>query len=75
MEIKMRKAAFTILAALLIAGSAVQVATASEHRKRTGQDQPRWDRAYNAAPQTRDSYGKPPANESQSCDIKWCYAD
>jgi hypothetical protein len=71
----MRKAAFTILGALLIAGSAVQMATASEHRMRTGQGHHRWDRAYNAAPQVSGSYGKPPANESQSCDIKWCYAD
>jgi hypothetical protein len=75
METKMRKAAFTILAALLIAGSAVQMATASEHHKRAGQGHPRWDRAYNATPQIRDSYGKPPADVSQSCDIKWCYAD
>ena len=82
----MRKAAFTILAALLIAGSAVQMATASEHHKRTGQGHPRWDRAYNqlkepsyAAPQMRDGYSegfsKPPANETQSCDNVWCYAD
>jgi hypothetical protein len=78
----MRKAAFTLLGALLIAGSAVQMATASEHHARTGQNHHRWDRTYNqappyAAPQTREgyNYGKPPANESRSCDIKWCYAD
>jgi hypothetical protein len=63
----MRKATFTILAALLIAGSAVQMATASEHHMRTGQGHHRWDRPY--------SYGKPPANVTQTCDIKWCYAD
>jgi hypothetical protein len=78
----MRKAAFTPIGALLIAGSAAQVATASEHHARGGQDHHRWDRSYNqapayAAPQTREgyNYGKPPANESRSCDIKWCYAD
>jgi hypothetical protein len=75
METKMRKAAFTILAALLIVGSAVQMATASEHHMRTGQGHHRRDRAYDAAPQLPDSYGKPPANVSQTCDIKWCYAD
>jgi hypothetical protein len=69
METKMRKATFTILAALLIAGSAVQMARASEHHTRTGQGHARRDRAYDAAPQIRDSYGKPPANESQTCDI------
>jgi hypothetical protein len=80
----MRKTALTLLGALLIAGSAAQVATASEHHARRGQDHHRWDRSYNqlrdpayAAPQVRQdyNYGKPPANESRSCDIKWCYAD
>jgi hypothetical protein len=80
----MRKAAFTILAALLISGSAVQVATASQHRVRTDRGHHRWDRTYNqlrdpssAAPQTREDYyyGKPPVNASRTCDIKWCYAD
>jgi hypothetical protein len=80
----MRKAAITIIGALLIAGSAAQVATASEHHTRTDRGHHRWDRTYNqlrepsyAAPQTREgyNYGKPPANESRSCDIKWCYAD
>jgi hypothetical protein len=72
----MRKAAFTILGALLIAGSAVQMATASEHHVRAHRGHHhQWDRAYNAAPQTLDSYGKPAANVTQTCDIKWCYAD
>jgi hypothetical protein len=71
----MQKAALTILGALLIAGSTVQMATASEHHVRAGRGHHQWDRAYNAAPQTLDRYGKPPANVSQSCDIKWCYAD
>jgi hypothetical protein len=77
MESKMRKATFTILAALLIAGSAVQMAIASEHRMRIGQGHRRWDRPYIAAPQKLelDSYGKPPPNVTQTCDIKWCYAD
>jgi hypothetical protein len=70
----MRKAAFTILAALLIAGSAVQADAASGHHLRTGQGHHRGDRSYNAV-QIPDSYGKPPANVSQSCDIKWCYQD
>jgi hypothetical protein len=84
----MRKAAFTILGALLIAGSAVQMATASEHHMRTGRGHHRWDRAYDqlrepsyAAPQMRDSnsegggLSKPAANETRSCDIIWCYPD
>jgi hypothetical protein len=79
----MRKAAFTIFGALLIAGSAMQVATASEHHARTARDHHRWDRSYNqlrdpasAVPQLRENiYGKPPVDESRSCDIKWCYAD
>jgi hypothetical protein len=73
--VAMRKTAFAIIGALLIAGSAVQMARASEHHMRTGQGHHRWDRAYNAAPQKLDSYGKPPANVTQTCDIKWCYAD
>jgi hypothetical protein len=75
----MRKAAFTILGALLIAGSTLQMASASQHH--TGRGHHRWDRTYNqlrdpsyAAPQV-NNYGKPPANESRTCDIKWCYAD
>jgi hypothetical protein len=83
----MRKAAFSVLGALLIAGSAVQMATASEHHTRNGKSHPRWDRAYNqsrdpyAARQTRDSASKdagrsrPAANETRSCDIIWCYPD
>jgi hypothetical protein len=80
----MRKAAFTLFGALLIAGSAAQTATASEHHSRAGRDHHRWDRAYNqlrdpayAAPQVREgyNYGKPAVNESRTCDIKWCYAD
>jgi hypothetical protein len=76
----MQKAAFTLLGALLIAGSAVQMATASEHH--TGRGHHRWDRSYNqlrepsyVAPQIGNNYGKPPVNESRTCDIKWCYAD
>jgi hypothetical protein len=72
-EAMMRKAAFTILGALLIAGSAVQMATASEHHMR--QSHHRFDRPHNAAPPAIDSYGKPAANVTQTCDIKWCYAD
>jgi hypothetical protein len=76
----MRKAAFTIFGVLLIAGSAVQMATASEHH--AGRSHHRWDRSYNqlrepsyAAPQIGNNYGKPPVNESRTCDIKWCYSD
>jgi len=81
----MRKAAFTILGALLIAGSTMQMATASsEHHMRTGRDHHRWDRSYDqlrepssTTRQVREDnyYGKPPVNESRTCDIKWCYAD
>ena len=79
----MRKAAFTLLGALLITGSAAQMATASEHHHmRTDQGHHRWDRTYNqlrepsyAAPQIGNNYGKPAVNESRTCDIKWCYSD
>ena len=78
----MRKAAFTLLGTLLIAGSAVQMATASEHQTRTDRGHHRWDRTYNqlrepsyTAPQIGNNYGKPAVNESRTCDIKWCYAD
>jgi hypothetical protein len=84
--VAMRETAFIIIGALLIAGSAVQVATASEHHMRGDRGHHRWDRAYNqlkkpsyAAPQMRDGYSegfsKPPADETQSCDNVWCYAD
>ncbi|MGA7071901.1 hypothetical protein [Bradyrhizobium sp.] len=79
-EIKMQKAAFGILGALLIAGSMVQVAAASEHHMRTGRGHHRWDRAYDqlsepgfSTPQM--SYGKPVAHETRSCDKFWCYPD
>ena len=72
----MRKAAFTILGALLIAGYAVQVAAASEHRKRTVQGRHQSGRGNgNATQPALDAYGKPPPNVTQTCDIKWCYAD
>jgi hypothetical protein len=78
----MRKAAFIVLGALLIAGSASQVATASEHHTRVDRGHHRWERSYNqlqvpseAAPQAGYNYGKPPVNESRTCDIKWCYPD
>jgi hypothetical protein len=76
----MKKAAFGILGALLIAGSVVQMAAASEHHMRTGRGHHRWDRAYNplsepgsSMPQMRD--GKPLPAESRSCDRLWCYPD
>jgi hypothetical protein len=76
----MRKTAFTLLGALLIACSAAQMASASEHH--TGRGHHRWDRTYNqlrepsyAAPQIGNNYGKPAVNESRTCDIKWCYSD
>jgi hypothetical protein len=78
----MRKAAFTLLGTLLIAGLAMQAAAASEHHARAGRDHHRWDRTYNqlrepntAAPYVRDGYGKPAANVTQTCDVLWCYAD
>jgi hypothetical protein len=77
----MRKATFTVIGVLLIAGSAVQMVAASE--RHTGRSHHRWDRTYNqvkdpsyATPQAReDNYGKPPADVTRSCDVKWCYAD
>jgi hypothetical protein len=72
----MQKAAFTILGALLIAGSAVQMAAASEHHARTVRGHHQSGRAYsNATAPALDPYGKPPPNVTQTCDIKWCYAD
>jgi hypothetical protein len=79
----MRKTAFTILGVLLIAGSAVQTATASEHHMRTGRGHHRWDYrgSYNqlrdAAPLPRDGreFSAPAANETKSCDVIWCYQD
>jgi len=79
----MRKAAFTLLGALLIAGSAVPIATASEHHMRTdrghhaGSNLQSVEGALLCSPQVREgyNYGKPPVNESRTCDIKWCYAD
>jgi hypothetical protein len=78
----MRKAAFTLLGALLISGSAVQIATAAQHYTRNDRGHHRWDRSYNqlrepsyAAPQIGNNYGKPAVNESRTCDIKWCYSD
>lgn len=78
----MQKAALTLLGAWLIAGSSIQMATASQHHARTGRGHHHWDRTYNqlndpsnAVPQLRDDYGKPSANQSRTCDIKWCYAD
>jgi hypothetical protein len=72
----MRKAAFIILGALLIAGSTVQTAVASEHDTRTGRGHHQSARAYtNTTPPALDAYGKPAANVTQTCDIKWCYAD
>jgi hypothetical protein len=74
--VEMRKAAFTILGALLITGSAVQMAAASERHSRAGRNPHQSGRASNnATPSTLDAYGKPAANVTQTCDIKWCYAD
>jgi hypothetical protein len=79
----MRKTAFTILGALLIAGSTIQMAAASEHHARA-RGHHGWDRTYDqskppsyATQNIRESTsdGKPPANVTQSCDRVWCYAD
>jgi hypothetical protein len=76
----MRKTAFTILVTLLIAGSATQMATASEHHARAGRVHHHRDYpgAYNqlgtAAPRTRE-FSSPAANETKSCDVVWCYPD
>jgi hypothetical protein len=83
-ETRMRKAAFTVLGVLLIAGSAMQMATASEHHTRTARSHHRWDRTYNqlkepgfAVPQMRDGYseGSKPDDGNKSCDRLWCYSD
>jgi hypothetical protein len=79
-ETKMKKAALTILGALLVAEMAVQMATASEHRIRPGRGHHRWDRSHRqlrepgfSSPQMHE--GKPSANETRSCDRFWCYSD
>jgi hypothetical protein len=73
------RTAFTILGALLIAGSAVQTAAASEHHPRHGRGHDRSDlgRPVSAAPPTHEDYsgGKPPPSETRTCDRFWCYAD
>jgi hypothetical protein len=75
----MRKTAFTIVT-LLIAGSATQLATASEHHGRAGRDNHHWDyrgsynQLGNVAPRARES-SAPAANETKSCDVIWCYPD
>jgi hypothetical protein len=91
-QLAMRKVAFIILGAFLIAGSALQMAAASEHHMRTahgnrfqnqhdvgfagaGRGLHQSGRANNATPPALDAYGKPPPNVTQTCDIKWCYAD
>ena len=80
----MRKAAFTLFGALLMAGATLQMAAASGHHIAHRSGHHRWDRSYNqlrdpsfAVPQVRQGYddGKPPANEFRSCDSVWCYAD
>ena len=80
----MRKAAFIIFGALLMAGSTMPMAGASEHHARSDRGHHRWDRSYNqvrepsyAAPQLRDGYsdGKPAADASRTCDSYWCYAN
>jgi hypothetical protein len=76
----MKKSALSILGALLIAETAVQMAAASEHHMRSGRGHHRWDRSHDqlrepsfSNPQMRDS--KPAANETRSCDRLWCYLD
>lgn len=85
----MREVAFTILGALLIAGSAVQMATASERHVRIGRVvHHQSHRTHNqstgpgfSSPQVRDAYSqggglsKPAAGEARSCDRVWCYPD
>src|ERR1700733_686277 len=82
-EGRMRKAAFAIFGALLIAGSTMQMASASEHHTRTGRSHHRWDRAQDqlrepsyAAPKTAyNNYGKPSADETRTCALKCKNAD
>jgi hypothetical protein len=76
----MRKAALTILATLLMAGSVTQMAAASEHHARAGRGHHHWDyrgsynQLGNVAPRTRE-FSAPAANETKSCDVIWCYPD
>jgi hypothetical protein len=79
------RTAFTILGALLITASAVQMATASEHHPRGARSHDRSDHRRNYQPLNEPSgtapsaqgsyYGKPPPSETRTCDRYWCYAD
>lgn len=76
----MKRAALTILGALLVAEMAVQMATASEHHIRSGRGHRRWDISHRqlrepgfSSPQMHED--KPSANETTSCDRFWCYSD
>jgi len=80
------RTAFIIFGAVLMAGSATQVAAASEHHPRHGRGHERsdyrrgFDRLNGPAtlvPQAREGYGnvKPPASETRTCDRLWCYTD
>jgi hypothetical protein len=73
METKMQKAALTILGALLIAGSAAQMAAASEHHARAGRGHHQWD--YRGSYNQLKQPSTPAANETRSCDVVWCYPD
>jgi hypothetical protein len=79
------RTAFTILGALLITASAVQMASASEHHPRSARShdwsdhrrnvQPLNERSGTAPPAQGSYYGKPPPSETRTCDRFWCYAD
>jgi hypothetical protein len=79
-QLSMRKTAFAILSALLIAGSTTQIAVASERHagaRHQGHHHVDYRGSYNSlgnvVPPTSES--KPPSNETRSCDALWCYAD
>ena len=72
-ETNMRKTAFTILATLLMAGSAVQMAAASEHHMRAGRGHHHGD--YRGAYNQLKERSAPAANEARSRDVIWCYPD
>jgi hypothetical protein len=79
-QLSMRKTAFAVLSALLIAGSTAQTAMASERHADTrhqGHHHVDYRGSYNSLGNVilPTSESKPRSNETRSCDVLWCYAD
>src|ERR1700733_1703783 len=79
-QLSMRKTAFAVLTALLIAGSTAQTAMASERQadaRHQGHHHVDYRGSYNSLGNVilPTSESKPRSNETRSCDVLWCYAD